>query len=186
VGNSFIAHITDPIALCAYVLFLIFGLMGRTWAGRTKKDRRLFAVGATLACIVVLGGLLLAWREIEDRGSTVVASAEPATARNLPTRPSVPVASAKVPSGGTARAKALQQSGSVAQISHGAQSICVRSCGGCPIRSAPSSSSRMDQIGSWPGNESHAVQQISVVASPGGSAQLRSPSSRQSHPASRN
>ncbi len=60
-----IAAITNPIALCAYVVCAVFGLLARHWNSRgdRPRDRRLFYLAAFLAVGALAGGLSLAWHQ---------------------------------------------------------------------------------------------------------------------------
>jgi H+/Cl- antiporter ClcA len=57
--------ITHPIALCSYVLSLVFGLLAKRWKARNQReeDRNLFRLAASLAAVALIGGLFLAWRQ---------------------------------------------------------------------------------------------------------------------------
>ena len=58
------AILTHPVALCAYVLSLVFGLLARRWDhGNRKQDRQLFYVAVALSVTALVGGLLLAWQQ---------------------------------------------------------------------------------------------------------------------------
>jgi hypothetical protein len=60
---SGVANITNPIALCAYVVAAVFGLLAKRWNSRSKKphDRHLFYLAASVAVLALAGGLFLAW-----------------------------------------------------------------------------------------------------------------------------
>jgi hypothetical protein len=60
------AAITQPIALCAYVISAVFGLLARKWnsQGNRPRDRQLFYLAATLSLVALGGGLLLAWHQL--------------------------------------------------------------------------------------------------------------------------
>ena len=69
---STIAVVTHPLAFCAYVLFLIFGL-----AASKQKNRQHFSWAAVFMAFVALaGGLSLAWRQVEKSMPTETASAK--------------------------------------------------------------------------------------------------------------
>jgi hypothetical protein len=55
--------ITSPIALCAYVLSLVFGLLAKMWKSKHDKgfDRPLFRLAVFLSVTALVGGLTLAW-----------------------------------------------------------------------------------------------------------------------------
>jgi hypothetical protein len=59
-----VASVTNPIALCAYVVAVVFGLLARKWNSRGEKpgDRRIFYLAASVAIMALAGGLFLAWR----------------------------------------------------------------------------------------------------------------------------
>jgi hypothetical protein len=60
------AIITHPIALCAYVISLVFALLAKKWnsKSRTKQDRQLFYLASFLCVAALAGGLFLAWQQI--------------------------------------------------------------------------------------------------------------------------
>lgn len=64
-----IATITNPIALCAYVLCAVFGLLARHWNAPgtrpqdRKQSRQLFYLAAFLSIAALAGGLSLAWHQ---------------------------------------------------------------------------------------------------------------------------
>lgn len=113
-----IGVITHPIALCAYVLFLMFGL-----AARSEKNRHLFSwVAVSMAFVSLAGGLLLAWRQVEKAmpiGPAVVKTAALTTPVSVPQLTPSPV---------THNIKRATN-GSV-QTSHGAQSPNMSGVGG--------------------------------------------------------
>jgi hypothetical protein len=55
--------ITHPIALCAYVLSLVFGLLARMWNSKGNKNfnRQLFRLAVFVSVTALVGGLALAW-----------------------------------------------------------------------------------------------------------------------------
>jgi hypothetical protein len=61
-----IATITQPIALCAYVISAVFGLLAKKWNSRSDRprDRQLFYLAVTLSVAALGGGLLLAWHQL--------------------------------------------------------------------------------------------------------------------------
>jgi hypothetical protein len=64
--STTIAAITHPIALCAYVISVVFGLLAKKWNSKSNKpgDRYLFYLAAFLSVATVAGGLLLAWHQL--------------------------------------------------------------------------------------------------------------------------
>jgi hypothetical protein len=78
------AVITHPIALCAYVLFLVFGLLAKRWSASSHRrdDRALFWLAAGLGVLALAGGLTLAWRQTatpQGTASAAGASGRPST-----------------------------------------------------------------------------------------------------------
>lgn len=67
-----IATMTSPIALCAYVISAVFGLLARTWKSKNDgpRDRRLFYLAATLSVLALSGGLFLAWHQLAKPAPT--------------------------------------------------------------------------------------------------------------------
>jgi len=61
--------VSNPYMLVALVLALCFGLLAKHWSGKRKKDRALFRLCVALAIISVVGGLLLAWRQLQAQPS---------------------------------------------------------------------------------------------------------------------
>jgi hypothetical protein len=63
------ATIKDPIALCAYALSLVFGLLARNWKSRSElpRDRKLFSLAVVLAIVSTIGGLTLAWLKTKPK-----------------------------------------------------------------------------------------------------------------------
>lgn len=61
-----VSTITDPIALCAYVVAAVFGLLAKKWSNKNKRpqDRQLFYLAASVAVLALAGGLFLAWQRI--------------------------------------------------------------------------------------------------------------------------
>jgi hypothetical protein len=57
--------ITHPIALVAYVLSLVSGLLAKRWASRRKtpQDALVFYLFGGLCALALGGGLLLAWQQ---------------------------------------------------------------------------------------------------------------------------
>jgi hypothetical protein len=55
--------ITHPIALCAYVLSLVFGLLAKMWSSKGRKTfhRQLFRLAVFVSVTALVGGLILAW-----------------------------------------------------------------------------------------------------------------------------
>jgi hypothetical protein len=60
-----IETITNPISLCAYVLFLVSSLLAKKWKVESDKPyhRQLFHFFASLAVVTLAVGLVLAWRQ---------------------------------------------------------------------------------------------------------------------------
>ncbi len=68
--------ITHPIALCAYVLALVFGLLAKKWnsrnsSGRYGLDRQLFRLAVFVSVTALAGGLILAWHQTERTSASV-------------------------------------------------------------------------------------------------------------------
>jgi len=63
--SASVATITHPIALCAYVVAVVFGLLAKRWNSRSRRpqDRQLFYLAASVAILALAGGLFLAWRQ---------------------------------------------------------------------------------------------------------------------------
>lgn len=55
--------VTNPIALCAYALSLVFGLLAKMWnsKGSQSFSRPLFRLAVFVSVTALLGGLALAW-----------------------------------------------------------------------------------------------------------------------------
>lgn len=55
--------ITHPIALCAYVLSLVFGLLAKMWNSKAGRNvnRQLFRLAIFVSVTALVGGLVLAW-----------------------------------------------------------------------------------------------------------------------------
>lgn len=64
--SNTVATITNPIALCAYVISAVFGLLTLKWNPKSDKprDRQLFYLAVTLSVIALVGGILLAWHQL--------------------------------------------------------------------------------------------------------------------------
>lgn len=62
---NIVATITDPIALCAYVVAAVFGLLTLKWNPKSDRprDRQLFYFAVTVSFVALFGGLFLAWRK---------------------------------------------------------------------------------------------------------------------------
>jgi glucan phosphoethanolaminetransferase (alkaline phosphatase superfamily) len=75
--------ITHPIALCAYVLSLVFGLLARMWSSKGRKSfhRQLFHLAVFVSVTALVGGLILAWYQTARAPSS---ASEPA-AKNAST-----------------------------------------------------------------------------------------------------
>jgi len=54
-----VSAITDPIALCAYVAALVFGMSAKRWNSKSKQPRarRLFYLAASVAVLAPAGGM---------------------------------------------------------------------------------------------------------------------------------
>jgi hypothetical protein len=78
------AVITHPIALCAYVVALVFGLIARKWNSRSrrKRDQQLFYLAVSLSVVALVGGLFLAWSQLPKPVSEPTARATPEKAIN--------------------------------------------------------------------------------------------------------
>jgi len=70
--------ITNPIALCAYALSLVFGLLAKMWNSKGSQNfsRSLFRLAVFVSVTALLGGLALAWYQTPHSPS---AMAEPAS-----------------------------------------------------------------------------------------------------------
>jgi hypothetical protein len=68
------AVITHPIALCAYVISAVFVLLTKKWNPKSDKprDRQLFYLAATVAIVALVGGLSLAWQQIQRKSRLAV------------------------------------------------------------------------------------------------------------------
>ncbi|HXY16081.1 MAG TPA: hypothetical protein VEI26_16420 [Terriglobales bacterium] len=75
--------ITHPIALCAYVLSLVFGLLAKMWNSKAGKNfnRQLFRLAIFVSVTALVGGLALAWYQTSRTPSSV---AEPAAKSSAP------------------------------------------------------------------------------------------------------
>jgi hypothetical protein len=96
--TSSIATITNPISLCAYVLFVVFYFLAKKWKVESDKPhhRRLFQLMATLAVVSLAGGLFLAWRQQSNSApwttvTTVVQSSDGNQNANINSSGSGPV-----------------------------------------------------------------------------------------------
>jgi hypothetical protein len=63
--GSIVATITDPIALCAYVVAAIFGLLTLKWNPKSdrSRERQLFYFAVAISFVALFGGLFLAWHK---------------------------------------------------------------------------------------------------------------------------
>ena len=78
--------ITHPIALCAYVLALVFGLLAKKWnsSGRDVLDRQLFRLAVFVSVTALTGGLILAWHQTERTSASVTEPAIKSAALDRP------------------------------------------------------------------------------------------------------
>lgn len=69
--------ITHPIALCSYVLSLVFGLLAKRLSARNQRasDQNLFRLSGCLAVIALVGGLFFAWNQTKTERMQPAASA---------------------------------------------------------------------------------------------------------------
>ena len=84
-----VGMITHPIALCAYVLALVFGLLAKMLNARRDKalDRQLFRLAVFVSVTALLGGLFLAWYQTARGGSGDAVSPAAASPRPAGTSP---------------------------------------------------------------------------------------------------
>jgi len=75
--------ITHPIALCAYVLSLVFGLLAKMWNRKGSKsfNRQLFRLAVFVSVTALVGGLVLAWYQTAH---TTTSAAEAAGKNSSP------------------------------------------------------------------------------------------------------
>ncbi len=75
--------LTDPLGLCGYALFLVFGIVTYVVKQKTPANRWIVPTGISLAAICVLGGLALAYHREPAASMSPANTAAPSTSLRI-------------------------------------------------------------------------------------------------------
>lgn len=67
--SEWIKVVTNPLGLCGFALFLVFGALAR--ARRLRERRWVAPAAVSLAALALMGGLALAWAQVRSDSNAV-------------------------------------------------------------------------------------------------------------------